>query len=105
MEGVLPREVQWRTTKANLSPNFYRQLRTVDLVDRKVGGGGALASYVRRDRLTDVLRTYQGAPLEQRRLDGLAIFRAAVLEAWLERGVPRGRCERSDTRALSPVAA
>src|SRR4030042_4446944 len=26
MAGILPREVQWRTGKANLSPNFYRKL-------------------------------------------------------------------------------
>lgn len=85
MEGILPAEVQWRTTKANLSPNFYRRFRTKDLTERRFFTSKGLSRYLRPYRIREIDRRYRSATeSEALQSDALLLFRAAVLELWLE---------------------
>lgn len=106
MQGILPPEIQWRTMKSNLSPNFHRQFRAVDVRQRPIGSGGALATYARVDRLMELRRAYESCSASQRmRAEGLALFRAAVLEAWLTQPMDSNRRQSPDVRVASPAAA
>lgn len=110
MEGILPPEIQWRTTKANLSPNFHRQFWAVDVRRDSIAPSDALATYVRVDRLAELRRAYQNTEQpEHMKLEALMLFRAATLDAWLHRrGDAPEKCSRresQDVRAPSPVAA
>ena len=55
MDGILPPEIQWRSWKANLSPNFQRRFRDVDFASRSAMGSPVLARYIREDRLQDLI--------------------------------------------------
>ena len=86
MQGILPPEVQWRSTKANLSPSFRRGLRSVDrlLIERTLAPRTPLGRYVDQRALETIARRYfaaaPGGPLES---DGEMLFRATVLGVWL----------------------
>lgn len=84
MTGVLPDAVRWRSDKANLSPNFQRQLRTVDRELVRGALGETLAPYTAVDRLRAAADRYFGAaggPPSSG--DGALLFRATTLAAWL----------------------
>ena len=105
MEGILPPEIQWRSSKANLGPNFHRRFHAVDLTRRDAFVGDALQRYVRVNNLSAVLRRYRAAPETKRTTaDATLLFRAAILEMWLD-GRSNGHEARQDAEALSPAAA
>ena len=86
MEGVLPREVQWRSSKGNLAPNFDRGLRASGIsataVDRAQTAN--LARYVDIGKLEAAGRAYErDATRGWRNPIGLMLFRVAVLNEWL----------------------
>lgn len=84
MAGILPERVRWRSDKANLSPNFHRQLRAADraLVDMSLGE--PLAAYLDTARLRVVAdRYFRGTNHDNDAADGPLLFRATTLSAWL----------------------
>jgi asparagine synthase (glutamine-hydrolysing) len=86
MRGLLPEEVRWRPGKANLSPNFLRQLaeRHRELVAEVVLEHPAiLEDYVDVERLRRTYDRYAARPM--READALTIYRAVVLALWLRR--------------------
>ncbi len=85
MEGTLPPEIQWRSTKANLAPNFHRRFRSVDVADNAVIRGDPLSPYLRVERLLDFVNQYRSGSGEvQPANSAFFLFRAAVLEKWLD---------------------
>jgi asparagine synthase (glutamine-hydrolysing) len=105
MEGILPPEIQWRSSKANLGPNFHRRFHAIDLAQRDAFAGDALQQYVQVNNLSEVLRRYRTAPEGKRTTaDATLLFRAAILEKWLD-GRSNGHEARHDADALSPAAA
>jgi asparagine synthase (glutamine-hydrolysing) len=105
MEGILPREIQWRSSKANLGPNFHRRFHAIDLAEREAFDNDVLQPYVQVDNLSQVLRRYRGAPESDRTTaHATLLFRAAILEMWLDRQ-SSGHQARRAADALSPAAA
>jgi len=98
--------IQWRTTKANLSPNFHRRFRTVDVGTCEALDEGPLSPFVRSDRLRDMLARYR-ASTENSGMNrqALALFRTAVLGTWLNELPDRSHRARPNAGALSPAAA
>lgn len=105
MEGILPPEIQWRASKANLGPNFHRRFLAIDLSEREAFGNRTLLPYLQPDNLSMVLRRYRGAAEGDRTTaDATLLFRAAILEMWLDRQSSGHQAPR-DSEALSPAAA
>ena len=105
MEGILPPEIQWRSSKANLGPNFHRRFHAIDLAEREAFSSDALLPYVQVNNLSEVLRRYRAAPESKRTTaDATLLFRAAILEMWLD-VQSNGHEARHDSDALSPAAA
>jgi asparagine synthase (glutamine-hydrolysing) len=84
MEGVLPKEVQWRPAKGDLSPNFYRKLIEGDrqILDKTVHAD-VLAPYVDLSAIQSAYRRYETRPLTSH-VDSTQLFAAANLAVWLE---------------------
>jgi asparagine synthase (glutamine-hydrolysing) len=85
MSGVLPESIQWRFTKANLSPNFYTRLLEGDrpvLEDVILTDGSTLEPYVDIEALRSAYRAYDANPLN-RHDDSVNIFAAVNLAIWL----------------------
>jgi asparagine synthase (glutamine-hydrolysing) len=107
MEGILPPAVQWRTSKANLSPNFHDRFHAVDVTGRRqTGDGSAIGPYLRRDRLDGLFDRYRATPRpNEMKREALTLFRALILERWLQ-GVSTGNPQsRIEGRLLSHAAA
>ena len=106
MTGILPPVVQWRTTKANLGPNFHRQFRAVDVGTLDTLDETVLAPYVRVNRLRAMRDRYLGA-LEQESAprQALTLFRTAILGTWLKQFSHNSHRARSNVGAPSSVAA
>lgn len=107
MDGILPAKVQWRTSKANLSPNFHDRFHAVDVAGRRTAGDtAALAPYVRRRRLADLFERYRATsrPNEMTR-EALTLFRAMILERWFQTASNGNPQPRIDCRLPSPAAA
>jgi asparagine synthase (glutamine-hydrolysing) len=84
MEGILPPAIQWRSNKANLSPNFHRRFRTTDLSITKALALENLSPYVRTAQLRDTIARYGSANHESAMNDhALALFRTTILGTWL----------------------
>lgn len=88
MEGILPPEVQWRSSKANLAPNFHRRFRAVDRPIVEAVEPSAMGRYVNGRAFHEIRRRYfesrSPGPADP---DGYLLFRATVLALWLtERG-------------------
>jgi asparagine synthase (glutamine-hydrolysing) len=86
MQGALPDEVRWRATKANLTPNFSRNLlgRDRDLLEEVVvGQPGLIEEYVDIPALRSAYRRCVAEPAST--TDALAVFGAVVLALWLQR--------------------
>jgi asparagine synthase (glutamine-hydrolysing) len=87
MEGYLPREVQWRSSKGNLSPNFDRGMRAADSEGPGLPGAtrtSPLAKYVDVAKLDETAASYRkGATRGWRNPEALVLFRAAILNEWL----------------------
>jgi len=107
MDGILPAAVQWRTSKANLSPNFHDRFHAVDVAARRqTSDRAALAPYLRCDRLDGLFNRYRATsrPNEMRR-EALTLFRALILERWFQRVSTGNPPSRTEGRLLSPAAA
>ncbi|HEX4470308.1 MAG TPA: lasso peptide isopeptide bond-forming cyclase [Gemmatimonadaceae bacterium] len=106
MEGILPPEIQWRSWKANLSPNFQRRFRDVDFASRVAIGSPALARYVRTDRLRDLAERFR-APHEigSMRAEAFTLFRTAILDEWLAQSEKKNGASLTSAGVPSPAAA
>lgn len=106
MDGLLPPTLQWRTNKANLSPNFHRQFRAAEVQRESASSDGVLAPYVRVDQLNHMSHSYRAAVDSQpMKAEALALFRITVLQAWLTQKAESTKRESSDVRAAAPAAA
>lgn len=105
MQGILPPEIQWRTTKANLGPNFHRRFKSVDLTEIDSARHDTLSQYVHVGRLNKAARYYRRSPNDST-MDGMAtfLFRAAILEMWLDKHSQLDH-DALRPRSLSPAAA
>jgi asparagine synthase (glutamine-hydrolysing) len=85
MEGVLPREVQWRAAKGNLAPNFDRRLRAADrsAIEAAMTDSPELARFMDVTALGEVARNYLGRTAWGGQ-DGPLLARATMLAGWLE---------------------
>ena len=85
MEGILPPEVQWRGGKADLSPNFTRQLflgSQARLEELGATGRRPLNRFVNQVALDDAWRRFRTGPNE---LDALTAWQSLTLGTWLNR--------------------
>ena len=103
MEGILPPEIQWRSDKGNLSPNFHRTLRASQAASGALAADSPLAAYVDMRAVEEMRRRYCA---ERRTLarsdDGHALFRIMVLERWLSgSGGQTARVTARSSRAAS----
>jgi asparagine synthase (glutamine-hydrolysing) len=82
MDGVLPREVQWRPGKGNLAPSFWGALREYaadDVADVLLEEGPRMAQYVDVERARSGYREFVDG-----KNPGLeTVWDPVVLEAWL----------------------
>ncbi len=87
MEGVLPREIQWRSGKGNLSSNFHRRLLESNgsVLDGIASRNDNLFSrYVDTGEMRAALRQYRTAPATEGPRHSIRLFMAANLALWLE---------------------
>ena len=85
MEGILPPEVQWRGGKADLSPNFTRQLflgSRARLEELGANGRRPLNRFVNQVALDDAGRRFRTGPNEA---DALTAWQSLTLGTWLNR--------------------
>jgi asparagine synthase (glutamine-hydrolysing) len=86
MTGILPAEIQWRTGKADLSPNFARSLferdlETIrDVVCSRLNG---LQDYINLREAQAVFQRWATQPV-RRGQDGLTLFALTTLALWFE---------------------
>jgi asparagine synthase (glutamine-hydrolysing) len=86
VEGLVPEEVRWRSSKANLAPNFLRQLLGRDrstLEDVIVKHPDVLEDYVDIPALRRALERYAAHPWSE--ADAVTVYSAVVLGLWLQR--------------------
>jgi asparagine synthase (glutamine-hydrolysing) len=86
MAGVLPEEVRWRASKANLAPNFGRQLLGNDrnlLTEVILDQPGVIEEYVDVPALRRAYDRYVTQPGSQ--ADALTVYGAVMLGLWLQR--------------------
>ena len=86
MQGILPREIQWRCGKGNLSSNFHRKLlefETGALDQLTAPGGARISPYVDMAALRHACDSYKAAPLALGGKYSLELFLAANLEFWM----------------------
>lgn len=87
MHGILPPEVQWRKTKANLSPNFYRNLSTLGraalerILDEDLD---AVSGYIDADALKATCSRFIKNPSNR---DAMTLFLAAAFTVWIRRDI------------------
>jgi asparagine synthase (glutamine-hydrolysing) len=87
MEGILPPEIQWRSDKGNLSPNFHRTLRAAQAAIGQLSADSPLGAYVDTRAVEEMRRHYCAERSTLGRSeDGHALFRLMVLERWLSGG-------------------
>lgn len=85
LDGILPPEVQWRTTKANLSPNFKRNLlvcernRIEQIIFRQPQ---LIEPYVDMPALRAAYHRYVAQPMHSEQ-DAFMVYRSVVLATWL----------------------
>ncbi len=87
MTDILPPAVQWRFDKANLFPNFKRQLWNSErqmLEEVIVRPPRAIEPYVDLDRLWGIYQRYTARPM-QADDEALTIYGTVVLALWLRR--------------------
>lgn len=103
MEGILPPEIQWRTGKGNLSPNFHRTLRAAQVAMGPLPADSPLAAYLDVHAVEEMRRRYcaESSTLA-RSEDGHVLFRVMVLERWLS---GTGGQTAGVTTRSSPVAS
>ncbi len=85
MDGILPRSIQWRQSKANLSPNFYMRLldRDRDIVDDVLMRDPSdIEPYVDLPAIRKAYEAYNRNPLRSHDTS-MNIFSAVNLAVWL----------------------
>jgi asparagine synthase (glutamine-hydrolysing) len=87
MDGILPAEIQWRSNKGNLSPNFYRRL--IDDNGGTLNGiasesGNIFSQYVDTSAMRQVLEQYRADPMGVGGQHSIRLFMAANLALWLD---------------------
>jgi asparagine synthase (glutamine-hydrolysing) len=85
MEGILPPGIQWRTSKANLSPNLLHGLLEFNKpnIDQLLSANPQkIEPYLDLARLQEVCRTYLSQPHTSQK-EALALFGAIILANWL----------------------
>jgi asparagine synthase (glutamine-hydrolysing) len=84
MQGVLPPQIQWRNTKADLSPNFHRSILGFgkEKLDRLFSeiDGPVVERFLDLSALKVVYRRYQNKPSNS---DAMTLFMAATFAKWL----------------------
>ena len=106
MEGILPPEIQWRSNKGNLSPNFHRTLRASSATALDPAAVDRLAPYVDVDALRTMQERYNaGGAAGTRSDDGLILFRTFVLASWLSEFSNETQAEPLRASPLAPAAA
>jgi asparagine synthase (glutamine-hydrolysing) len=89
MEGILPKQVQWRPDKARLSPNLHRQFFAVDapVIEAALLGGDTLVSrFIAVDRARSAYERARG--IEDRAAFGPVaerLYQPVTLASWLQR--------------------
>jgi asparagine synthase (glutamine-hydrolysing) len=86
MAGRLPEPVRWRSSKANLAPNFKRRLLEKDgslLAEMVLDQAGVIDEYVDVPALRRAYDRYVAEPGSE--ADALTVFNAVVLGLWLQR--------------------
>jgi asparagine synthase (glutamine-hydrolysing) len=102
LDGILPPEIQWRSTKSSLAPNFHRQFRIADVMLYDTVDETALAPYLRIDRL----RALRGRlASDESSAKDLTLFRSIALATWLKQLEERSHRACSEAGALSTEAA
>lgn len=106
MEGILPAEIQWRSDKGNLSPNFHRALRASTATRVDVSANSPLAAFVDLTALRAMRRQYcEETSTLGRSVEGHTLFRIDVLECWLSRAGRKTDQEREVSSPHAPAAA
>jgi asparagine synthase (glutamine-hydrolysing) len=83
MQGILPPEIQWRESKANLSPNFYRNLLILGKgsLDKILTEDlDAVGDYINKAALSEVYSRYIEHPSNS---DAMTLFLALTFAAWV----------------------
>jgi asparagine synthase (glutamine-hydrolysing) len=85
MEGILPKEIQWRPRKGNLGPNFERRLleferQTLDEVI--LTDTSRVARYVSTAAMKEAYHEYRDHPVGNNK-QSIQLFAAANLALWL----------------------
>jgi asparagine synthase (glutamine-hydrolysing) len=86
MSGDLPEGVRWRSTKANLAPNFKRGLLAQDrniLAEVVIDHPGVVEEYVDITALRQAYDRFVAEPTSES--DALTIYSTVVLALWLQR--------------------
>jgi asparagine synthase (glutamine-hydrolysing) len=86
MSGDLPEGVRWRSTKANLAPNFKRGLLAQDrniLAEVVIDHPGVIEEYVDITALRQAYDRFVAEPTSES--DALTIYSTVVLALWLQR--------------------
>jgi asparagine synthase (glutamine-hydrolysing) len=85
MSGDLPEGVRWRSTKANLAPNFKRRLLAQDrsLVAEVLAHPEVIEEYVDTTALRQAHDRFVAEPTSES--DALTIYSTVVLALWLQR--------------------
>jgi asparagine synthase (glutamine-hydrolysing) len=89
MEGILPPEIQWRFTKADLSPNFLHNLyeyenSTIDNIFSDQNNANTIAPYVELTELVETYRQYKSQPFNDENV-ALILYGVVILAIWLQR--------------------
>jgi asparagine synthase (glutamine-hydrolysing) len=86
MNGILPREVQWRGRKTDVHPAFEHGLRAFErdrLEEVIVRDGAQVAEYVDARALRDIYRQFEAGAVAPDEVN--AMWRATCLGLWLRR--------------------
>ncbi len=85
MHGTLPPKVQWRTNKANLSPNFKRRLLECEreTLEKIVNQPKVIERYVNVNILVNAYKSY-ASQTQQKEEDSMIVFCAVTLALWLQ---------------------
>ena len=88
MEGILPPEIQWRFSKANLSPNFLLNLyeyenATIDNIINNQKNVNIIAPFVDLTELNDAYRRYKSQPFKDENV-ALLLYGVVILTLWLK---------------------
>lgn len=101
MEGILPREIQWRADKGNLGPAFHRGLRTADAAVMRSVDLEPLRAHVDVELLDGMREDYVRATSNGHAssdVDPLLLFRMTTLAVWLN-----SRAHAQDEQAASEM--